>query len=164
MEFDIEYVKEAIRIVTGCDVSENTRKREFVDARLIYFNILRDNTELSASKIGKTLNKDHSTVLHNWSRFQDMIQTSAEFRKKYETILDFLSEEKQDEYDTEELLKSNSDLRVENLKLRDCISKLETQLKNAKEEFRTYKSKMIQPKNQQATVYHCTEGISNLIY
>ena len=48
----------------GYDWMENTRKRETVYQRAIYFKLAKDYTSESLSKIGNSVGRDHATVLH----------------------------------------------------------------------------------------------------
>ena len=57
----IDYVNATL----GLDIRQDTRKREFVDARAFYYELARRLTNNSLHKIGSSLNKDHSTVVYN---------------------------------------------------------------------------------------------------
>ena len=48
----------------GIDISNKTRKFEYVFARACYYKICRDFGGYQYNKIAKTLNKNHATVLH----------------------------------------------------------------------------------------------------
>lgn len=78
---------EIIQAYLGVDVCNTSRKREIVDARMIYFKLLRDSNYSFAS-IGQSLNKDHATVVHACKKIKDLIETDKAFRDDYETIRD----------------------------------------------------------------------------
>jgi chromosomal replication initiation ATPase DnaA len=47
------------------DISDTSRKQEFVYGRALFYKLARENTKLSFQKIGLKTNKDHSTVIHS---------------------------------------------------------------------------------------------------
>lgn len=55
------------------DISIKTRKREYVEARYVYFKLCKDLTSSTLSKIGSSLNMDHASVLHGVKMFDDLI-------------------------------------------------------------------------------------------
>lgn len=59
-----ETIKEIVENYFDISISRTTRKRQYVEARSIYFKLCRDFTQLSLEQIGKTVNRDHSSVLH----------------------------------------------------------------------------------------------------
>ena len=58
-------IKELVEGELGYRINVNSRKRDIVYGRAIYFRICKDRTNLSLKKIGETLNLDHATVLHS---------------------------------------------------------------------------------------------------
>ena len=59
-----ETIKEIVENYFEISISRNTRKRQYVEARAIYFKLCRDFTQLSLEQIGKSVNRDHASVLH----------------------------------------------------------------------------------------------------
>lgn len=59
-----ETIKEIVESYFEISISRNTRKRQYVEARAIYFKLCRDFTQLSLEQIGKSVNRDHASVLH----------------------------------------------------------------------------------------------------
>ena len=53
---------------------------------MIYYKLVRDNTHYSLTKIGETVNRDHSTVLYGLRQFKDWVETDKELRTDYETL------------------------------------------------------------------------------
>ena len=68
------------------DLTLNTRQRTHVEARAIYFRLLRDKTKMSLEAIGKTVNRDHATVLYANRKLKDWIQYDSKIKKEYEII------------------------------------------------------------------------------
>jgi hypothetical protein len=59
-----ETIKEIVESYFEISISRNTRKRQYVEARAIYFKLCREFTQLSLEQIGKSVNRDHASVLH----------------------------------------------------------------------------------------------------
>jgi hypothetical protein len=59
-----ETIKEIVENYFEISISRNTRKRQYVEARAIYFKLCRIFTQLSLEQIGKSVNRDHASVLH----------------------------------------------------------------------------------------------------
>ena len=59
-----ETIKEIVENYFEISISRNTRKRQYVEARAIYFKLCREFTQLSLEQIGKSVNRDHASVLH----------------------------------------------------------------------------------------------------
>lgn len=68
------------------------RYREIVELRHIYCYIAR-GMKYSLKLIGETIgNRDHTTVIHNVNVFNDLYETSYEFRSKYATIVKYIKD------------------------------------------------------------------------
>ena len=59
-----ETIKEIVESDFEISISRTTRKRQYVEARAIYFKLCREFTQLSLEQIGKSVNRDHASVLH----------------------------------------------------------------------------------------------------
>ena len=57
-------IKQIVESYFEISISRNTRKRQYVEARAIYFKLCRIFTQLSLEQIGKSVNRDHASVLH----------------------------------------------------------------------------------------------------
>ena len=58
-------VKETIETDLIINLSENSRRRQITEARSVYYKICYDKLNMSLSAIGKTVDRDHATVLHS---------------------------------------------------------------------------------------------------
>jgi len=76
---DIEYV---IKKETGYNINTKKRQRHLVDLRKIFFFIARKHTDLSLSSMGKFLNRDHATSLHNINSAKNLIEFEPTFKRK----------------------------------------------------------------------------------
>jgi hypothetical protein len=79
-------LKKAIQEITGVDINEVTRKRETIEARAIYYKVLKQiDKKKSLKSIGASVGKDHATVLHslkNYDMFEQFNPTLKLFRKQ----------------------------------------------------------------------------------
>lgn len=156
---EIEYLKKIVEEVTGCDVNEKTRKREVVEARMIYYSILVDYARFTLTKIGKSVGKDHATVLYNYRQSKFIIPQDKILNKKYLKIRNkFLGiiEEEEEEQEV--------DLNKENAELKSALAELQNEMAILKEDLKKLSSNSIKPKNQQTKVYYASEGISDMIF
>jgi len=57
-------IKQIVENYFEISIGRNTRKRQYVEARAIYYKLCRIFTQLSLEQIGKSVNRDHASVLH----------------------------------------------------------------------------------------------------
>jgi hypothetical protein len=88
-----------IQKVTGVDITTKTRKYEFIEARMIYYKLLRDRG-YSLQEIGDTLDKNHATVLHGINVFNDIKDYDKDLMEKYSAAIQLLAGEKISKYIT----------------------------------------------------------------
>mgnify|MGYP003628011172 CR=1 FL=1 len=81
-----DLLKNVVEEYYELDLTLNTRQRTHVEARAIYFRLLRDKTKMSLEAIGKTVNRDHATVLYANRKLKDWIQYDSKIKKEYEII------------------------------------------------------------------------------
>jgi len=91
MNIIIKNILHAVSEATGVSVEDmqgRNRKREFVFARDLFCNYIADNfrselekTQFTTTKIGAMLNRNHSTVLHSFSK-----RNKAWFKPEYNRI------------------------------------------------------------------------------
>jgi len=82
-----ELLKHIIREHVKKDVNEVGRESLLVEARFIYFYILRSEEQMVYQKIADTVNMNHATVLHGFKKAEFWIKTNHEFRDKYLIVL-----------------------------------------------------------------------------
>ena len=78
----MEKLKDIVSQVFGTDISTKTRKRNNVEARMIFSKILREDGNTFES-IGKAINKDHSTIVYYVNQASVLIKQSIELSDKY---------------------------------------------------------------------------------
>ena len=70
----------------GFFINVRSRKRHLVDARKIYFGLCREFTKKSLTEIGRSMERDHASALHNIRSCRDLFETDPEFKKHYITL------------------------------------------------------------------------------
>jgi len=78
----MEKLKEIVSQVFGTDINIKTRKRNNVEARMIFARILREDGNTFES-IGKAINKDHSTIVYYVNQASNLIKQSIELSDKH---------------------------------------------------------------------------------
>ena len=82
-------IKEIVEQHFKLDITTKTRKREYVEARGIYYYLTRQYTRMSLSSIGKTMGRDHSTVLHFEKLIPHWIIYDIQLKEDYNIINTF---------------------------------------------------------------------------
>jgi len=123
-------LKKAIQEITGVDINEVTRKRETIEARAIYYKVLKQiDKKKSLKSIGASVGKDHATVLHslkNYDMFEQFNPTLKLFRKQILQRLNYATPDILD-MTKDELIQS---LQIDVMKLNDEIINLQETITN----------------------------------
>ena len=115
----IEKFKKIIELETGVNVEIVSRKRNFVEARAMYYKLLRDVLNMTLQAIGDTVNKDHATIIHSLNSVDDWMKYDKKLADRYKNILYAI--DKIDETDF-------NSLRYENIMLNLKIDELTKRL------------------------------------
>jgi len=78
-----ETVQRIVEMVTQTNLLMNNRKRECVDARMIYSYVLRHTLGASLTSIGMSINKDHTTIIHYLKTMEGLLEVDREVARKY---------------------------------------------------------------------------------
>jgi len=158
-----ERLIELILSETDIDIRNNSRKRNVIEIRALYFKLLRDfNPALTLEQIAETVNKNHATVIHSLKRY-DMYE-------KYNTELKQLNKIITSKINDENIMHLNdiSSLKFELKKARNKIDNLELDLEECKLSAIEYKAEKYQFKiiNQLEELMKQTAGTDkqDLIY
>ena len=133
---DINHLKDVVNEVTGQDILENSRVRDVVVARCIFWHILRKRTRMSSTEMGRFVNRDHASVLHGIKTLDNLMSYDNTIVALYDAVVNAfddafnvkVDDTKDKDWYIEELVrfkKMNSEIVKTNLKLREYISKLE---------------------------------------
>ena len=117
--------------------NDKNRRRNTINARYIYAEILRKDG-FGCSDIGRSICKNHATVLHYFKNFDGFIESDKTFRETF----DLIRKRYTDHYDYvidmsyEEIKKEAFALRIENKKLNSETDRLQLELHSLKESFK----------------------------
>lgn len=133
-------LKKVIKEITGVDINEVSRKREIIEARAVYYKILKQiDKKKSLKSIGASVGKDHATVLHslkNYDMFEQFNPTLKLFRKQILKRLNYASPEQILDMSKEQLIDS---LQLDIMKLTDEIENLQQTITNLQKPRNNYK-------------------------
>jgi len=77
-----QMIKEIVDNYFELNLKRNTRKRQYVEARAIFYKLCREFTKLSLEEIGEQVNRYHASVLHgirslnNWIEYDNRIKNN----------------------------------------------------------------------------------------
>lgn len=83
-------IKTLVEQETNNTLNTKTRKRDIVYTRAVYFKLCRIHTQQPLSDIGKTVGKDHATVLHGIKVFNNVL---IEYEQNYLELFTKLDKE-----------------------------------------------------------------------
>ena len=129
-----EQIKKLVIENTGIDIDNPVRKRAFVEARAIYYKLLREYTLLSLVEIGDYVKKNHATVIHGIKNLDSWCKLDVNLKNKYLNIrsgLDVLKENIElDNADVEKIVDRYIKLKQKASKLIESNKELLEQVKN----------------------------------
>ena len=79
----VELIKNLVEEEFNVQLIRKTRRREYVEARAMYYKLLLDKKNMSLTAIAKTLNKNHATVLNAKRRLRDWMETDSNIESIY---------------------------------------------------------------------------------
>ena len=82
-----ELLKNVIREHLNKDVNEVGREKLLIEARFIYFYILRNQEQMVYQNIADSVYMNHASVLHGCNKADFWIKTDHKFRNKYLKVL-----------------------------------------------------------------------------
>lgn len=122
-------LKKVIQEITGVDINEVSRKREIIEARAVYYKILKQiDKKKSLKSIGASVGKDHATVLHslkNYDMFEQFNPTLKLFRSEILTKLNYKSPESIIDINNQDMITS---LQIEIVNLNQQIENLQEKI------------------------------------
>lgn len=115
----------------GVYIKHNVRQRPYVEARAVFYKIMKELYGKSLSSIGRRVNRTHASVINGLRNIDNWMVYDVELKQKYDSImLQIIDTNKEiEEYlSYEEILDQNISLRsdVQNLSL--TIQSLEKEL------------------------------------
>lgn len=82
----LKTIKDAVQEVTGLQINKNTRQREYVMARCLFYHFARELTGRPFAEIGAVTKHDHSTVLHSLKKFNVHYKYDVFFKKSFHAL------------------------------------------------------------------------------
>lgn len=135
----LQLIYDYVKNVTELDIKESSRRREYVDARALFYVLAKKWTRRSNVDIGSFVDKDHATVIHSEKLFFNTIYKHDNFFKKAfdcfdqeminHNIIEVIIEDANDI----DFVAKNTKLMQENLKLEDRVKELSFEIKEYKE-------------------------------
>ena len=123
-------LKEIIKQETNTDIDIRTRKRQTIELRSLYCNVLKElNPKKTLQAIGDTLDLNHATVIHALNNYKVYEQYNPELKKFKTTILSYFT---MDDTELKELLEIEK-LKHQLMELKIENDSLKIQLKEQKE-------------------------------
>ena len=142
-----ERLKEIIRQETNTNIDIRTRKRETIELRALYCNVLKElKPNKTLQSIGDTLELNHATVIHALKNYKMYEEYNPELKKFKRTILSYFT------IDNEEELKELSEIE----KVKQQLYKLTFENDKLK---RDLKEQIERPKHE----YKIIDDLNNLM-
>lgn len=91
METEIMKALSHVLGVSERDIRSKRRYRVLVDARHMYCAIMRRVSLLSLKDIGRTLSRDHSTIIHALKEHSNKIYGDPAYASAYDEVIDFIN-------------------------------------------------------------------------
>ena len=117
-----ETIKEIVENYFELSISRNTRKRQYVEARAIYFKLCREFTQLSLEQIGKSVNRDHASVLHGVKSINTWVQVDKRMSNSMHILRNKIINYQIEKDETVEL---NESIVLKYIQLKEQVKELE---------------------------------------
>lgn len=121
---ELEYLIKKVNKHFNCDITQNSRERELVMARAVYFWLAKYTSKKSMKKIGAAVGRDHASVVYSLSNLDNWIKWDDFFRVDFETLkMIILSSYETEKITPESLLYKYNNLVIENDVLKKQLKK-----------------------------------------
>lgn len=84
----VEIIKNIVEKEFNVQIIRKSRRRQYIEARAMYYKLLLDKKNMSLTSIAKTVNKTHATALNGIKRINDWMETDRNLFNVYETLED----------------------------------------------------------------------------
>ena len=85
---ELEKFKKIFNKHFDIDISTKTRKRNYADARKIFYKISKELLFVTTTEIGKSVNVDHATVIVGTQRLEDLLAFDKRTNENYLILRD----------------------------------------------------------------------------
>ena len=86
MENKLETLQKVIESRLDIKLNKNTRKKEYIFARALFYALAYDGKRFTYSTIGKYMGKDHATVLHSVKNVLPQIMFDEKYKRLYDEL------------------------------------------------------------------------------
>ena len=90
--FEVERTVDFMNSFFGFNLSDKSRKKEIVEARMMYAKIMKRHTRLSLAAIGRAINKDHATIIHYLNNFSWFKKSDVAFSNRFDLLTEMYDE------------------------------------------------------------------------
>ena len=120
-DYHTKKIKRLVEQEYGYFIDSPTRKREVVEARGMYYKVLKEFTNMSLAAIAKTVGKNHATVLHGLKHFDVWRKDNKYLDIAYKNVLEKLTvlDDVESFKDVREMRKELVRLKLENYNLKN---------------------------------------------
>lgn len=87
----------------GFSISDKSRKKSVVEARMMYSKLMKRYTKSSLSDIGRAIGKDHATIIHYLKNFMWFKKSDSSFSTKFDILSDMYEEYRATWFDEDRL-------------------------------------------------------------
>lgn len=137
---EIKVIKDLVEKTTNIDINTKRRQREIVEARALYYKLCREHTFQSLSEIGKSVERDHATVLWGIQNFESWSKQNISLKSAYlnlkTKIQALMDEEDGANKEAQDFMDKYLRVREENCKLMEINKDLSEQLDKVKTELK----------------------------
>lgn len=82
----VELIKKLVESEFNLQLKRKTRRREYIEARAMYYMLLREKGRMTVSSISKTLDKNHATILHALKNLHNWMTYDTNIKSIYDTL------------------------------------------------------------------------------
>ncbi len=90
--FETTKTLEFVSDFLGFDLTQKCRKRYIVEGRMMYAKLMKRYTNVSLSDIGRSIGKDHATIIHYINNFAYLKKADQNFAYKFDMLADTYEE------------------------------------------------------------------------
>ena len=124
-------IRELVEQVYKVDITNSCRESRFVQARLIYYKLCIEFSQLNQTNIAKSIGRNHATLIHGMKQWDVYVRFFEGFEKNYNFIKAVLLEAKmfpnvKKRITLDELLIKYNALMVENEQLKIKLGESKT--------------------------------------
>lgn len=97
LSISLSHIKHFVENELKINISRNTRKREYVYARAIFFKLCKEFSHQTLSNIGEFVGRDHASVIHGLYVFDVIALHKDSILNSYTKIRNKIFEETEDD-------------------------------------------------------------------